>query len=495
LNWAFELLELPLDADAASIKRAYARLLRTTRPDEDAEGFQRLHAAYKLALAHIKTQTPATADSTEAQHQPAPLQHEASPQPARPEVPPASAPAPTPTAPPPPKRVEVLHAPAPAIDLDVLANAVIAEAVKNTDREALRQWLERRPEFWSISTKQQGGHRVLQRLLQHPQAMFSGSLDALLQFFDLDHVLSGLNPLTLQELRTKQTTLWELLPENHRELARRMRLLWGSQPDLATLRKDIELLQRPFSWLRALRAALTSGRARGIGHLVRTLLGKHGRLDELPPSIDRHHAHFWLRAAATPAMTRQRFALGSWLACIAALSFASIAALLIDLLQPASIGPIEGRGYQTVLGAGCVAFGVFGAWLLYAGAVSFDYWQGLPESAPTRRPWLRRLAIPVLCAFGFFLQAADAPFFVNMPIALGLFVVTARRAGRRANVRPIPAKVVWIMLSVLTVNVLIHLEECVKFHLDAGLLFLVLSVWVNDMWRFRAHLNPKLARN
>ena len=51
MKWAFDLLQLPLDADATSIKRAYAQLLRRTRPDEDPEGFQRLHAAYKTALA------------------------------------------------------------------------------------------------------------------------------------------------------------------------------------------------------------------------------------------------------------------------------------------------------------------------------------------------------------------------------------------------------------------------------------------------------------
>lgn len=44
------LLELPDDADERSIKRSYAKRLKTTRPDEDAEGFQLLREAYERAL-------------------------------------------------------------------------------------------------------------------------------------------------------------------------------------------------------------------------------------------------------------------------------------------------------------------------------------------------------------------------------------------------------------------------------------------------------------
>ncbi|MGB5825220.1 MAG: J domain-containing protein, partial [Pseudomonas mandelii] len=46
----WSVLELPEDADARTIKRSYARLLKTFRPDEDPEGFQRLREAYEEAL-------------------------------------------------------------------------------------------------------------------------------------------------------------------------------------------------------------------------------------------------------------------------------------------------------------------------------------------------------------------------------------------------------------------------------------------------------------
>ncbi|MFJ4196401.1 J domain-containing protein [Pseudomonas sp. NPDC089534] len=47
----WSVLQLPDDAGTRDIKRSYARLLKACRPDEDAEGFQRLREAYEQALA------------------------------------------------------------------------------------------------------------------------------------------------------------------------------------------------------------------------------------------------------------------------------------------------------------------------------------------------------------------------------------------------------------------------------------------------------------
>ncbi|MBQ9492179.1 MAG: J domain-containing protein [Oscillibacter sp.] len=48
-NWPWEELGLPGPAQLPAIRRAYAERLKKTRPDENPEGFQRLHSAYEEA--------------------------------------------------------------------------------------------------------------------------------------------------------------------------------------------------------------------------------------------------------------------------------------------------------------------------------------------------------------------------------------------------------------------------------------------------------------
>lgn len=50
----WQLLDLTPDADERSIKRAYARLLKNHRPDENPDAFQRLREAYETALAEAR---------------------------------------------------------------------------------------------------------------------------------------------------------------------------------------------------------------------------------------------------------------------------------------------------------------------------------------------------------------------------------------------------------------------------------------------------------
>lgn len=49
MNWPWNALGLPGPADLAAVRRAYAGRLKTTHPEEDPEGFQRLHEAYQEA--------------------------------------------------------------------------------------------------------------------------------------------------------------------------------------------------------------------------------------------------------------------------------------------------------------------------------------------------------------------------------------------------------------------------------------------------------------
>ena len=47
----WHILQIAPTSDERAIKRAYAKLLKTTRPDDDAEGYQRLREAFDEALA------------------------------------------------------------------------------------------------------------------------------------------------------------------------------------------------------------------------------------------------------------------------------------------------------------------------------------------------------------------------------------------------------------------------------------------------------------
>lgn len=482
MNWAFELLGLRPDAEAADVKRAYARLLRTTRPDDDAEAFQRLHAAYKMALAHANRKADAS--------------------PATPiNVPQAEAtrPSPSPIATPVSPPTTQVHAPnvsLPVVAMGPLTGAVIQAAVDAQNGNALLRWLQGRAEFWSIQVKSQAAQVLLQRLFQQPQAISAECMDTLLQFFDLNHVLSGVNPVALQNLRMRQRTLWELLPQNHHELARRASLMRNGRPDVLLLRKNLALLERPLHWIRATRAAMQSDRARSLANLIR-VLSNNGRIDELPPSIDRPHAIFWLRAATPGAqLTRQRFILNSLRASVFTL-FTVLVVVGVGSLG-ADTGGVNWKEIARI--SGILGGSVLGLWLLLAGCWWFDQWQGMPESAPTRWPWLRRLAIPVVCALSLAVYSINQATLAQLLIWL-CFIFSIRKLrrrlidaggiGKRFDIPLTP--IIWV--GIMTISVLSRMHSISDISLMPVMALLTLAISIADLWRHRAYLRPKLARN
>lgn len=62
-------LQLDDDADERTIKRAYARLIKNCRPDEDAEGFQRVREAYEQALSYARWQAEHQQEEEEEERQ------------------------------------------------------------------------------------------------------------------------------------------------------------------------------------------------------------------------------------------------------------------------------------------------------------------------------------------------------------------------------------------------------------------------------------------
>lgn len=67
--WYWSVLEIDAGSDERAVKRAYARQLKTTRPDDDPDAFQRLRAAYEYALEALRHRADAPAPAAA----PAPL--------------------------------------------------------------------------------------------------------------------------------------------------------------------------------------------------------------------------------------------------------------------------------------------------------------------------------------------------------------------------------------------------------------------------------------
>lgn len=252
---------LPSDADEREIKRAYAKRLKTVRPDIDPAGFQQLHDMYQRALVwqqHIAERAPTetVACPTEAppsqpvdgaptteplvepqpwappepapppqapQSQPsahrppaqppvlpqAPRTPQASAQPPRTAPPLPRAPAPGPKAPTPSPgqwhpvqftQPVAAEPAAPRFDPDSFV-ADYLDAVVSGDAAHVQSWLQQRQDLWSLHTKHEAGRAVLQRLFRDPPPISMSNFEATLQFFDLDHALAGVDPLQMQKLR------------------------------------------------------------------------------------------------------------------------------------------------------------------------------------------------------------------------------------------------------------------------------------------------------
>ena len=255
---------LPPEADEREIKRAYARRLRTVRPDEDPAGFQQLHEMYQRALAWqaraaMMAMAPDEDEAGEddgeelerageiaAPVQPPPMPKlppmrsapqmphvpnvppaphmphvpPAAPAPQIPRVPPAAAPAPMPPPPPVPDRHQPWRpvqfgqpptAAAPQVfDLQVFIEAYLKLAPLGDPRQ-LKTWLHEQPALWSLQIKQQVGRALIQRLLQEVPPIDAASMDATLGFFDLEHTQSGVDAMHLHQLRNLAQERYQLV--------------------------------------------------------------------------------------------------------------------------------------------------------------------------------------------------------------------------------------------------------------------------------------------
>lgn len=253
MNDAFSMLGLPQDADERSVKRAYARLLKTTRPDEDPARFQRLHEAYQEALSLIREQVLEVADASAY-------------------IAPASPDTPAPDTSSPAPHVEHSGAlaqepAAPRIDEATLRAELIARAERDLP-SAFRHYLEHHPALYGLEMKHRIGQAIFESVAYEEVQVRPGTLAVLAEFF-------GFTPPEWVERRHQ--VIQAVSTENTDAF---------DEDRPLTIRQ----LKRTFGWPLALILACVPGFAFRAARLSRRLTADYG--DDVPGLDSRQQAFF-----------------------------------------------------------------------------------------------------------------------------------------------------------------------------------------------------------
>lgn len=503
-HWALQELGLDADADERAVKRAYAARLKTTRPDSDPEGFQRLHEAYQAAQAWGRSgrdafaawqaetdqddaaQTTDAADldadpaaDAESRHLRWQLQRaEAlleSAQTGRPQPWQAQ-----------PNAADDDDEAEPPLDLAQFLDACIERALRS-GAEDLHQWLQAQPGLWSLRRKADVAQALLQRLaaerLPIPQTRF----DAIAAFFGLDDLHGGHDAYTVHRLRHRLHLAWEVQGRQANLLAERTALDGGSlAANVREVERILNQLTRPLRWPQALWAGLLPGFPGTVRRFLQRL--DFGDLDDLPPPIRDAQVAFWDAAGDRERLSRPR------LAVVAArlLAYSLIAAGL--WLAAGALGaPMPHAGLTGVPTVAGIALGALAAlWLGHVGFSAFGRWQAAPERWNESWPWLRRLAVPAVLTAAMLLLELAPPHSDAAGIAVGLLLVlgmsSAWRRHRERSGPPLGRHFGFWRTSLVYVVTYTVGTEAGWFD-DRGALWLVavaaLFIWARDLWHQR----------
>lgn len=467
MSWPLDVLGLPADADATAIKRAYARLLRSARPDEDAEAFQRLNEAYRAALAHAERREPQ--DTTAIVTEPLPpLATEAKAVPASSEAVPRQI----------------------FVDPAAVAAQCIRIAIDAEHADDVQHSLQKIEPLWSLQIKQLVAQQLLQRLFRQPQPLPAARFDALLDYFDLNQVGSQVDAVAVARLRHHQQVMHEMQPAHHVELARRAQVMVGGYPDEDRLRRGLKLLAQPLRWDRVALASWRRGYASQLARIAHLLGGAQGGF-----GLDRKQSMFWLLAAA-PGMSAPRY----WLGFCRSLSIALCLAVLLGWITAADpTGPLgfAQPAWARVVIVACACFiALIGLWTLIAGYILLEQWQSQPESLPYKKFWLRRLFLPSAASVAVCLSAIPVTR-LGATVLLWLLLCVSLRSQLRLQhkrVWPNGFGVLWIAALIARIG---YEQFDPGWHwplLGVGLAATVWLLWGVRMWKYRALLfKPRAA--
>ncbi|HBS54488.1 MAG TPA: hypothetical protein DEA38_02000 [Stenotrophomonas sp.] len=377
MNDWMTLLGLDAEADERTIKRAYARQLRVTRPEDDPVAFQRLHEAYQAALAQLREDAA------------------------------------------PPAEVRPAQASTDTVDAEGVA-AQLVEVAGQGDDALLRQALQQQPELWSLHGKQRIGHAVLQQLVTDEPALPRSTFETLSGYFGWDDPVRGWDMHWLDAVARRCEQRWLLSPAGTGALVIRYS---GISETLLVPGSDVlPSLREPRPAWRNLLSTLQPSRARQAIDLLAALGYWHDL--RLPPGLDAGQVAFWSRFGREgDTIHWQAGGLRALLISVV-LGLLCTWGVVASWPLPASAdGALDGAQRAVLIIATAVLLAP-GLWLTTRAIRALIRWQSLPEHASAILPGLRILTIPlavaaVMAAFHLtLLTTTDDPFTALLVLPL-----------------------------------------------------------------------------
>lgn len=491
------LLDLPDDADERAIKRAYAAKLKTTRPDEDPEGFQRLHEAYQAALAWVRSGSHDDEDAWEDDDER--VEAFASVADEAPARAPAHAAAHEGAMPPAMQTAEdaveddtdgTPPEDAVVFDHDGFFDTCFRLAFDGTEDE-LRRWLDAQPILWSLAHKAQVGHWLLHAMHHRQPPMPPSRYDLLMDYFGLTDLRNGYDAYYLHRLRHRLQIAWELKTMQLHALANRT-ADEGTSVTAAVrqVRRILRDLSRPFDWPRALLAALVPMYPTAVRRFLYRL--DHGRVEDLPPPIEAAQVAFWDAASDRSRLTRQRLAVAgtrvATYAALATLLYFGLSLLATPDYRADGAGTWASIPLHQVAAFAVSTMGL--AWLSWAAYALFSTWQAREDDPDEPRPMLRRFAIPGVLAVALAIVWTMPDGWIGA--AGGMLLMAAALAAwsrhRERSGPPLGRHLGYWRVFVLFVIVR-TIGEHQGWMNDAGLFGaiagLALLIWARDLWQQR----------
>jgi hypothetical protein len=530
VSWAHEHLGIGDDADERAIKRAYAVKLRTTRPDEDPEGFQQLNDAYQTALEMLRHRLAqeqfageqGTGDSgQEAPLEPAVVDETAAHASLDDADRDSSGERATGTIEDEAGDVADAAPQGEAITLDQFLDACLG-AAGDGDPRVLEHWLRSQPVLWSLEHKAMIGHWLLRLMDARQPPMTERNFDMLAEFFGYNDLHAGYDPLGLQRLRARLIESWRELqaqrrwqrptgeslpssaysfasiaqpPPAHRqappfderqERARREQA-WRHR----LMHEFAHLVERP-NRLRDLRLLMNPDHPATL----RAFLGANpwGGLGNLPADIRRDAVVFWL-SVADDRRWHYRRVLVAMLRC----AVVSLPILPVALLLQMTDAPEDGSSLSIAITSVLLPFAALMAfWCGVAGFKSWLYWQGAPPPVATWKRIAHRPMVPaLLLASMLAMYNKDSPSSLEITFGfamLALWTALFRfRARLRAQRRLPPLDVTARHIALMVVATMFAALLCTHADSEDDILTLAIYGWIGifTIWAIELAINRK----